>query len=440
MSFLVHTSIFQVNVRVCSEGYDSLPVGGAFRRLASYSSLFSGAEQVQLTRRRRPLEQEQYSNDLYPALDIVFDEEAVARLSATLFKDLHSLRLSQLSFRFLDYGFLYLVARFDLENSLTTPNSAPIVNISRCQKALLENFRTGEMGLCLFKQLAEESFIQTASSVAIKDSPDLLGQSDFDFDEHFTYATHLFLVSAPDDEVRASKEAFRVLDQINLTFADITVYLSPEYPLWISNRDIDGDELMYLLEADCLYLAEQTFHTSSINSYQCVLREFVSAQGDLQKERTRWFKSSAQAELLSSKQLRHLLIRNKLTITQIVNRTEDLDADQNEYIREYKMFYPLDQGFDLYKDIEETLKYVVHDQEQKAKEESDAAVEILLAIFTSLALLSVVNDLASFITMKEALPPDLDRWPWGRVALLASMVAVQFMLVFRFWVKRARAR
>jgi hypothetical protein len=255
----------------------------------------------------------------------------------------------------------------------------------------------------------------------------------------------MFLMKASGEVEEEYKSNFEVLD-VRLGYDNIDVHLSEEYPLWISPRQVPIDELMYLLDADCLYLAEQTFYSSCINGYQRILKQFVASH-DAETSprdgpkgfsaRLRWMSAKPQRRqrLLSSGELRHILIRDKLTITQIAQRSECFNSSQNRYLKACKDLYSLEQGFELYLDVEDTLKYVVHDQEQKSKEETEATIGVTLAIFAALTVLSVMADLAGFFKLD---PLIADPFPWQRGAVIVAVLTLLLYSIRRAWSRRRR--
>ncbi|MDM0019600.1 hypothetical protein [Variovorax saccharolyticus] len=444
MSLFVHTSTFKINTCVHRQAYGNLPAGGIRVRLATLSGILSGNEQVHIGPRQRPRYQELHSDDTYQALDVCFDESAVASLADMVFTSLGVLSLSQLTFRFLDFGFLYVVAGFTLSGSMADPSTVPMTDISRQIKRLLDDLQSGETGHSLFRTLTNEQLIES-TALQEGDSSSLLSSVPFEWDDHYVYGTHMFLIGETPEVVEEYKKGFEVLD-VKLSYDDVTIYLSEEFPLWVSPRRIAFDELMYFLDADCIYLAEQTFHSSCINGYQRILKQFVASnettpQTMTESVRARWSgwwrRPGSSQSLLTSHELRHILIRDKLTLTQIAQRSECFDSDQNKYLKACKALYSLEQGFELYQDVEETLKYVVHDQEQKDKEETDATIQILVACFAALAVLSVMADLVGLINLPRVIPEQLR---WRRLATILTVLAVLLYLIWRFGAKRRRTR
>lgn len=421
MSFFVHTSIFKVDAGVHPAAYANLPPDGRRMRLASFSALLSGNGQVRVGRRRRTAYHETHSDDTYQALDLDFDDQAVAELGARVFGGLDGMQLAELSYRFLDFGFLYVVARFDLSAPMDDPGRPSITEISRCQKRLLADLQTGVSSPTLFGCLAGDGLLESKVPTTGGATPSLLTAAAVDWDDYYAYSTHLFLVREENDVIKACLQGFEV-EGAELRFGDHRVLLSEHFPLWIVESDIASEELMYLLEADALYLAEQTFHSSCINAYQAILRRFVVSQQD--------------SPPLSSGGLRHILISNKLTIALIAQRSECFDADQNRYLKACKGMYPLDQGYALYRDIEETLKYVVHDQEQKDKVETDSVIETILICFTALTVLSVFKDVTDFVNVSKFLPEPLSLA--RALVLLAALALV--LVVVRVLSRKRRSR
>lgn len=436
----VHSSVFKINAVVPPTAYDHLSEKGTRIRLASYSELFAGREEVLVSRRLSTSYEALHSNDEFPAIDICFDKSAIATLAASIFAETDVLKLSKLFYRFLDYGYLYAVAVFDFSGELFDPAVQPTTGISRSQKRLLNDLREGEHGSSLFSHFASIGLLEPLTRV-VDPRTELLGPEGFDWDDNYVYGEHLFLVADLESpEVVRHRAAFEVVEK-SAKFGDATVLFSDNFPIWVCTSEFDLATLLYRLEPDCLYMAESAFHSAATLAYQRLLRKFTAVDpGSLATSGIRpapVMAAGKPSKVMSSDDLRHIIIRDKLTISTIAQRSEYYDKAQNEYLRKYKEFYPLDQGFAIYRDVEETLKYVVHDQEQKEKDETASQIEVALICFTALAFLSVVGDVDQFIGTRPATVPQP---PNERLYLVIAIAVLFIAAIIYFWRKRRGRR
>ncbi len=431
----VHSSVFKINAVVSPTAYEQLNEDGTSIRLASYSALFAGREEVLVSRRLRTPYDALHSNDEFPAIDIRFDENAIATLAATFFADTEALKLSKLFYRFLDYGYLYAVAVFDFSGELFDPAVQPTTGVSRSQKKLLNDLLAGQNDGSLFSHFASSGLLEPLTRV-VDPRTELLAPEGFEWDDNYVYGEHLFLVADLESpEVTRHRAAFEVADK-SARSGDATVLFSDNFPIWVCNSESDLATMLYRLEPDCLYMAEAAFHSAATLAYQRLLRNFTAVDpANVATSGTR--PAGKPARAMSSDDLRHIIIRDKLTISTIAQRSEYYDKAQNEYLRKYKEFYPLDQGFSIYRDVEETLKYVVHDQEQKEKDETASQIEVALICFTAMAFLSVVGDVDQFIGTRPATVPAP---PNERLYIVIAIAVLFVSAIIYLWRKRRGRR
>jgi hypothetical protein len=443
MIWYIHSRMWMINTSIVSSAADELKHPLTVN-LGSLDDFFKQDECITISLRRRT-PKEKKGHDWFPAIDIEFNQKAIATLNKSLFPDSQFLHLQDLWFRFTDYGFLNLFSVFQVKEEMD------ISHLEDENKQVDDQFNSFKKHIDqIIKYLNEKPLIEKEKTDDFG-VPSYLSKTDlFDWTCTYLYSAHLFLINETLATQARVKETFSYKTE-PISYDNAEVFLSG-YPVWICSTQPTVEELLDLTKADNLYLAENACYSICTDCYQAILEDLVissktpSSQGFSFKAVLQIIKRLLSSlvgrgnrnDRLSSTNLRYMLMRNNVNLNKIVGRRVCLNTPELEYLDIYKKHFPLSEFYEFYRNAEELLKFIVHDKEEEEKDQANTVIESILFIFTGLTLYSVIADVFSFLQQDNTSLPQLtlSSLKFRLIILITGALLFVYVLLHRYRKRR----
>lgn len=389
-----------------------------------------------------PKESEWYG--IYPTIDVTFDRKAITTINKRLFNDAQYSQLQKVLFRFTDYGFLNILAIFAVrpEADFSDLEARGELDIAwRLTKLVEHCVDTKETRFGIIKYLEDESLIKKSPDYNFGvprylDRPELIKWTDT-----YLFAPHIFLVNESQSIQDHIKDIFPVKaehDYFASTYGT-RVLFTERVVVWVNAKNLTLEDFLDILVADNLYLAEDTCYWACSNCYLAILEDLADSKAPKNFfSRIVNRKTSKKKEVLSSKDLRSLLIKNNVTLQKIIGIHKSIETEQLSYLNAYVEFSPLTENYRSYRDNEELLKFAVHDKEEEERSNASAVIESILFFFTGLTLFSVFVDISSFLKHEGDIQYDLNLHSMKMRLILAITTIVVLIYIRLYMYRRGR--
>ena len=354
-------------------------------------------------------------HDIYPALDLRFDDEAVAGLAEWMGEHLQQIALRALLFRLNDMGLMQILAEFEVLD--------PEVDLHEVE-------HDGVVATRLITQAAEgidaalahfehQGWITLSGECHFGVPSCLEPESGYHRSDTYLYGDHYFFTAISDDDMGACLQQ-RGVTTPPVIMGDAKAYTPWATPLWSSPRTLAMGDYQALLAADTLMLSESLCYSAVADSYRAILEQDFMAPRRRQRGQAEHHPRSAPSALwtrlthlftrtksqsttpLSSRGLIRLMILNNIVLQRITSRRSTLDSDQSAYLVAYEENFSLKRSHTILRETETTLKLAVQDREGEERQRGEALLETILFFFTGLTLYSALADILGFLQSTDS--------------------------------------
>lgn len=424
----VYTRMWILHATINADKLDEKLSVDRFISLADLSNnVLSG--NLKITRRISK-ESEANGHDYHPAIDMVFDDEAVNLMSQYSDNGEDSLVARQVLLRITDFGYLQIFISYDvpLDYDITKLEGKAVV----ATRAINNIFNAIKDKLFTFLE-------KTTSLVNI--ARDMhLGVPDIDclknlysHDDTYLYSDHILII-VERHEARDKYVLQLTEDQNPICFSSgVKVYTPWAQAIWVSENKLTIEEWLYYLSSENLLLAENALYMAASDCYGALLEQQLLSGGERNYVR-RFFGlstgSKSACKNVTSKRLLQIMIRNNLALQKVIGRRTSLDNEQQNYLYINQEKLKMDKNRLMFRDSEKILRIAVQELETEEKEANNKYVEGILLLFTSLTVYSVAVDVINFLE-KERVDVKL----WGSFSSITLSIITVVLVIFVFFKK-----
>jgi len=324
------------------------------------------------------------SHNIYPAIDISFDEDTLRKFENYLFDGKPVAKLTNCVFRITDYGYLNVMTNFEVENSAALEAINKLqVNFTRKISDFIPTLKAVEDEL-----IAKNYLYKTDDYFGIPNK--IKDYILVNKDDTYMYQDLTILSGADVKTGRAPSlqdaekiERFEVCDWENS-------------PIICVENQPTADEIFDIIEPVNIPLAEVNLY-ESVSSINYAIVKLMN-EASFEKKR-RFFsknKTAGAYNQFTSSDLRKFTINTHYALHLVTTRKAAITAWQLQFLRKYRDTNPYDENRADFEKSEEIIAKVIEEKTQESEKGHSNTLEIMFMFLSAITIYSTFVDIVSF--------------------------------------------